>query len=179
MQIVSGLFAQILIYPSQKILPLLQYNKGQWDLVLPSAWLNTESWVCPEYHVKDILSKYYDCPLGNHHVFGSKIINRHCVVTVTVPPLASRFSCTLSRLSSSTSAMYWATFFTTLWTARRHKNTPCQHKLHAQSQSTPHIHPAPAHMTHMTSSSKFYTNIYTHQKVSHIPVKVISRQSNV
>lgn len=31
-----------------------------------------------------------------------------------LPPLASRFSCTLSRLSSRTSAMYWATFFTTL-----------------------------------------------------------------
>lgn len=31
-----------------------------------------------------------------------------------LPPLASRFSWTLSRLSSRTSAMYWATFFTTL-----------------------------------------------------------------
>lgn len=58
------------------------------------------------------------------------------------PPLASRFSWTLSRLSSRTSAMYWATFFTTLWrrSQRSEKLSTSpkpQHQKHRRAKESP------------------------------------------
>lgn len=82
---------------------------------------------------------------------------RHSVVKPTVPPLASKFSCTLSRLSSSTSAMYCATFFTTLWTVGRHQNTPWN--------NTNCLHTGSVNCTLTQPHAPNVTQTFTHQKL--------------
>lgn len=94
---------------------------------------------------------------------------RHSVVKPTVPPLASKFSCTLSRLSSSTSAIYCATFFTTLWTVGRHQNTPW---------NTNCLHTASVNCTLTQPRAPNVTQTFTHQKTLHDLAKVLSWHDN-
>lgn len=61
------------------------------------------------------------------------------VIEAFWPPLASRFSWTLSRLSSRTSAMYWATFFTTLWRRSQDITALWKHLRFSKTSNIKHV----------------------------------------